>query len=393
MNPIILWYIALAVLLFWGTKICKRKTWNEGNMSLEHTKCFLGFCAVIVVFHHMAQRTCAGWLNPRYIRHGLDTFLTAGYPMVATFFFCSGFGLYKSLKTKPDFLRRFIPVRIIPILVPTMLTLSVYLWLRHLRKIPLRYDNPFQVNGHETLHPYVWYVPAIITMYLIFYIGFRLFKKDWAGILTVFLGLVAYTVFCIKFRYGTWWINTPHMFLVGIITAKYEKKIFESCKKFYALKLGIVIILCPILIHLVNNAGEMYFKKFHHPYNYIYAYRANLFTCIFQVLYTFCFVALYYLLSMKLRIGNKMLSFLGKFTLELYLTHGIFIHMFGYYMIYEGVKPIHYIENMPLFVLVVMGLSIPAAFILSLLDKQIGKLLRPKNKKKNGEIEPRTGEE
>ena len=348
MNPIILWYIALVVLLFWGTKICKRKTWNEENMSLEHTKCFLGFCAVIVVFHHMAQRTCAGWLNPRYIRHGLDTFLTAGYPMVATFFFCSGFGLYKSLKTKPDFLRRFIPVRIIPILVPTMLTLSVYLWLRHLRKIPLRYDNPFQVNGHETLHPYVWYVPAIITMYLIFYIGFRLFKKDWAGILTVFLGLVAYTVFCIKFRYGTWWINTPHMFLVGIITAKYEKKIFESCKKFYALKLGIVIILCPILI---------------------------------------------YLLSMKLRIGNKMLSFLGKFTLELYLTHGIFIHMFGYYMIYEGVKPIHYIENVPLFVLVVMGLSIPAAFILSLIDKQIGKLLRPKNKKKTGEIEPKTGEE
>ena len=152
MNPIILWYIALVVLLFWGTKICKRKTWNEENMSLEHTKCFLGFCAVIVVFHHMAQRTCAGWLNPRYIRHGLDTFLTAGYPMVATFFFCSGFGLYKSLKTKPDFLRRFIPVRIIPILVPTMLTLSVYLWLRHLRKIPLRYDNPFQVNGMSGMY-------------------------------------------------------------------------------------------------------------------------------------------------------------------------------------------------------------------------------------------------
>ena len=55
--------------------------------------------------------------------------------------------------------------------------------------------------------------------------------------------------------------------------------------------------------------------------------------------------------------------------------------------------PIHYIENVPLFVLVVMGLSIPAAFILSLIDKQIGKLLRPKNKKKTGEIEPKTGEE
>ena len=74
-----------------------------------------------------------------------------------------------------------------------------------------------------------------------------------------------------------------------------------------------------------------------------------------------------------------MLSFLGKFTLELYLIHGIFIHMFGFFMIKDGIKPVYYIENVPLFVLVVLGLSIPISYGLSLLDKKVGKVLRPKN--------------
>ena len=83
---------------------------------------------------------------------------------------------------------------------------------------------------------------------------------------------------------------------------------------------------------------------------------------------------------MKIKIGNPVLSFLGKFTLELYLIHGIFIHMFGYYMINEGVKPVYYIKNVTLFVLVILALAIPISYAVSLLDKKVGKLLRPKKK-------------
>ena len=84
---IIIWYVLLIALLFGGAKLCKKKTWNEENMSFYQTKCYLGFCAVIIVFHHISQDTCASWLNPRFIRHGLDIFLAAGYPMVGMFLF------------------------------------------------------------------------------------------------------------------------------------------------------------------------------------------------------------------------------------------------------------------------------------------------------------------
>ena len=83
---------------------------------------------------------------------------------------------------------------------------------------------------------------------------------------------------------------------------------------------------------------------------------------------------------MKLKVGNKVTGFLGKFTLELYLVHGIFIHMFGFYMIHDRIKPVYYIENVPLFVLVVIGLSIPVSFALSKLDKAVGNAIRPKKK-------------
>ena len=373
---IILWYVALAVLLFFGAKVCKKKTWNEENMSFDQTKAYLGFCAVIIVFHHISQATCASWLNPQYIRHGLDIFVTAGYPMVAMFFLCSGYGLYKSAKTKPDFFKRFIPVRIIPILIPTLLTILVYILFMCWRHIPFTIDPPFAVNSHNTWHPYIWYVPCIILMYILFYIGFGLFKKDSIGILVVAVGTVGYILFCIRFKYGTWWFNTPHMFLIGILLSKYEDRFFESCKKLYPLRLIGTIILFPVLYFLGDNAGGLYLMYFHHPYDAVYAYRCDLVTAIFQVLYTLTFMSLYYLISMKVRIGNKALSFLGKFTLELYLVHGIFIHMFGYKMINEGVKPIFYIENVALFTLVVLALSIPISYALSLLDKKVSSLMK-----------------
>lgn len=378
---IIIWYVALIVLLFFGTKVCRKKTWNEENMSFEQTKAYLGFCAVIVVFHHISQATCASWLNPRYIRHGLDIFLTAGYPMVAMFFLCSGYGLYKSAKTKPDFFKNFIPARIIPILIPTLLTTLVYIFFMYWRHIPFTIDSPFGVNSHNTWHPYIWYVPCIILMYLLFYIGFGLIKNDLAGILVVAGGIVGYIIFCIRLHYGTWWFNTPHMFLVGILIAKYEKTFFEKCKKLYVLRLIGTILIFPVLWFLGDNAGGIYLTVNKLPYDFVNGYKCDLVSCIFQVLYTLAFMSLYYLISMKLKIGNKVLGFLGKFTLELYVIHGIFIHMFGYRMINDGVKPVYYIENVSLFVMVVLILSIPTSYALSILDKKVGKALKQKNKK------------
>ena len=366
---IVLWYVALAVLLFAGVKFSKKKEWNEENMSFDQTKCFLGFCAVIICFHHLAQFTCASWLNPKYIRHGLDIFVTAGYPMVAMFLFCSGYGLYKSAKAKPDFFKRFIPVRVTPILIPTLLTALVYVFLRLYRKLPVIINNPIAVGEHTTLHPFIWYIPCMLVLYIAFYIGFGLFKKDWAGILTVSIATFGWIAYCVCFGYGTWWFNTCHMFLVGILVSKYENKFFESCKKLYVLRLIGTILICPVLWYLADNAGGMFLSMNKLQWTPVNGYKADLFAWIFQFLYTLAFMSLYYLISMKLKVGNPVSRFFGKFTLEIYLVHGIFVNMFGFYMIQEPTKPLYYIKSVPLYVLVVLACSIPLSYGLSLIKK------------------------
>ena len=79
------------------------------------------------------------------------------------------------------------------------------------------------------------------------------------------------------------------MFLAGILLAKYEDRVFESCKKYYVLKLIIIIILCLVFYNLGNYKGGLYH---------------------FEVLYTLVFMSMYYLISMKLKIGNRALGFL-----------------------------------------------------------------------------------
>jgi hypothetical protein len=52
--------------------------------------------------------------------------------------------------------------------------------------------------------------------------------------------------------------------------------------------------------------------------------------------------------------------------------------MFGFYMINYATRPVHYIENVPLYVLAVLAISVPISYGMCLVDKKVGKLLRPK---------------
>lgn len=369
-----IWAVVAVVLLLAGAKVFGRKKWNDEVMSLDHTKSFLGWAAFVILLHHCSHMTIASWVNPYFQRPGLEMFVSVGYLMVAVFFFCSGYGLYKSAKAKPGFFKRFIPARMIPILIPTAITFAFYIAFRYIRKIPFDIDSPFEVNAHSTWHPYIWYIPCTLLLYLLFYIGFGLFKKDWIGILVVALGSVGYWIYCWKMGFGSWWFNTLHLFLCGIIFAKFEKKLIEHMKKLYILRLIVLFVLQHALYYIGENSwGIMMDMKLN-----VFEYDMTLIQCIFQMLSAFFFVALCLTIGLKLKVGNPVLRFFGKMTLELYLIHGMFVHLFAYYIIKEGVKPVCYIDNVALYVLVVVVLSIPVSYAVSLLDKKVGKMLKPK---------------
>ena len=68
-------------------------------------------------------------------------------------------------------------------------------------------------------------------------------------------------------------------------------------------------------------------------------------------------------MNMKIRIGNKVLQFMGALSLEFYLIHGLFVELFGYDFL-ELRPSIYYIRNVALYLVVVIVLSVPAAVLL-----------------------------
>ena len=83
--------------------------------------------------------------------------------------------------------------------------------------------------------------------------------------------------------------------------------------------------------------------------------------------------------NLKVKIGNPVNKFLGTITLELYLVHGLFVEIFGPYIILERAMSKTPIRNIFVYVIVVFAVSVPLAWLVSLGNKRIKNLLtKPK---------------
>lgn len=358
-----LYYIILPVLLFVGAKIMKKGEWNEDVMSFDHTKAFLGFASIIIIFHHTSQRTCAPWLSSVHIHHGLDAFIYIGYLFVAVFLLCSGYGMY-SAHTKEGFFNKFFIRRILPLIIPTVIMWFVFYGAEKIMHV--RVEKPIIINTYS----YCWYIPCMIWLYLAFYISFHLVKKEKAQLPVLWALVILYMVLAAIFSPGTWWLNTTHLFAVGVGLAKNKEKRFERYKKGYALRIIIYSVVAAVFFYISN-----YYMDFLIMSGKMYNPVVNaLIRLIGQLISAYAFAILVMLIGMKVKIGNKVLSFLGRFTLETYLVHPFFVHVFCFAFIMDFAKPIFYIENQFLYVLAIIALSLPIAFVLNKLTSPLKKL-------------------
>ena len=364
----LIWLIIWFAVLLVGAKVCGLKKWNEDAMSFNQTKAILGFCAFGIVLHHCAEHRSAFWLPQYYIRPGLEKYILIGHLLVAIFLFYSGYGMYKSAKNNVHSFDKYFAKRYIPILIPFAVTYAAFLILAKI----------YTVHQKDILdrHPYAWYVYFILVLYLAFWLGFRFIKKDWFGILVVALGSIAWSYWCMRTGRGTWWYNTSQMFLVGILVAKFEKGFVWLFKKLYVLWL----ILFAVVTYLGYQVGYNMWgivQNYNLQMNEVQVANWQIFG---QLISSLSVALLAMTVSLKVRIGNPVNRFLGTITLELYLIHGLFVEIFGPYIIVERAMSKTAIKNNFLYVIVVFAVSVPLAYLMGLLDKRIKNMLtKPKN--------------
>ena len=373
-------YIILPLVLFWNAKVFyKSGSFNEEFMSLEQTKAFQGFLAICIMLHHIAQKTCASWIWPQErIIHGLDPFVPAGYIMVSFFLFFNGYGLYKSYRSKPGYLNGFFKRRILPLILCMYLTGLIFFFVRLLlgEKMNLK-TALLYLSNIKLCNPNSWYVIVLPFFYLAFYLSFRFIKKDGIATASTCLFVILYMLFATTIDHndywirGEWWYNSVFLFPVGILFARYETAITAHLKKLYpvylVLSVPLLVILCKttrVWLNIFSYYGETWGAP-----DTILRRRLCL---LMQSLLCLSFVFTSLLIGMKIRIGNRFLKFMGGITLEFYMIHGLFVELFTYE--FDGtLKTPYTFTNVPLYIITVFVLGLPAACLLKKLIRGICK--------------------
>lgn len=352
------------VLPFICCKFYKKDEYNEGYLSLTQARIIKGFCALGIVLHHMSQETAASWLLSKYIIHGLDFFVDLGYLFVGVFLFMSGFGVYRSLKTKNNYFDTYISKRITPTIIAYLVTEFIYYLYE---PVPSKYT---------------WYIAAILVCYLLFYFAFKYCKKEFVSIFIVIFGLFIYTIICNFFMLGGWWYNTIYLFVVGLLYAKYEEKIYPIFKKFHLPLLALTIISTIIFRYYGRHLEDLAYSLTNESKYNLYSFLIILFRFLASVNFTFSII----LISMKCEFKNKVLYFYGRISLEFYLIHGLFVQMFSYAYMNNDILPLYYIKNVPLYMLVVIVLATISAFVINYVDGKIMQFLLYFAEKRREEI-------
>ena len=241
MDWMYLFYFSLAVLCFFGARSTGRGEWNEEYTSLQQTKALQGITALCIALHHMAQKTCASWHPMQYRVHGLDVFIPIGYLFVAVFLFCSGLGLYKSLHTKPDYLKGFFRHRILPVIIAFYLSEFIYTGIRLLMGERMKLTGIlWYLSGLHMANFNAWYVIVIPFFYLVFWAAFRFCRHEGVAIFWVFVFTLAYTVLGAFIDHqddwwmrGEWWYNSIILFPIGLLFGRFEKPVTRFFRKGY----------------------------------------------------------------------------------------------------------------------------------------------------------------
>ena len=366
----------LVLLLLLGCRLPKGKEWQEEPLGMESAKAIKGFATVCIIIHHLSQQLMesAGVLAP---------FSEFGVLFVGIFFFFSGYGLYTSLKTKEDYLKGFLKKRLTTILVPFFVCTAVFVVAAF---ICGRLFSPLSLlsvfSGWTMINQHMWYIIEIAIFYVAFFVIYKLIKNRTVAtvVMTVFVLLVMTGSLllghgengaCDSWFQGEWWYNASLLFIFGIIVSQNADALRKLARKFYSVLLIIFGWLTVGFYFLTHNALMRWSYWSETPEDPKYLDKLRCLGIQFPwILFFVCFVLL---VMMKVKFGNPVLKFLGSISLELYLTHNLFL---------TGLKDntIASIPSASMYMVLTILLSIGLAAVVSGVDKYLIALILGKKK-------------
>lgn len=400
----VFYYIAFALIVFAGGSRAAKGTCNSEFLSPRATKSLQGFAAIGVLSHHLAQRE----IFEKQLGE-IQAFTYIGFLFVGIFFFVSGYGLIKSLDTKPNYLDGFLKKRCVPILV-TYYVMNAFCIIWHLLLGTKMSASEWicKITGVALLNDNAWFVPVILIMYLAFYFIFKNVKNRKTAFALIFLVVAAqigWFLFNKHFPWwlgekdwwkgsglwtapwwkkpvalwyeGEWWVNSTICFFVGMLVAQNEKKFFEFFSKFYWIKFAAVFTLAAVFMWqgLWANTNISYWREFGPNPDNTTLPRLQMITV--QTLQVIFFVLFIVVFMMKFFADNKITRWFGKYSLEIYLMQVIPIRTIPNFIKFENMDMTLFSSRMWafLYIVLVIAISILLAIVLKWCSAKVLKLV------------------
>lgn len=348
MNFTVIFYISLALLGALLLINAKRrpsdeKTFFDRILSKE----IRGFLAIFIIFHQTVITMVNFGVREELMKEFMNYYYY-GILAVAFFFFSSGFGLVKRWLTDKDYTKGFMKRRIFTVLVPYFICNYIYLTEALLGNI--RYGNHFTFTevicaffGLFLVNNQMWFAVEIMILYVAFRIIFGKVRKAGTGIiLTTIVVLIMVTIGLLSghsqsmimsywFK-GEWWYNTILVFPVGMLYAYKEEKVNRVIRKAFTaiiLSSSVLFVLLDYIHRGLVERQIYYIDERNNLPGILYRLEGLSEETVLELV----FIILVITIVSKVRIGNAVLKFMGKISLETIMLNYLMIE--NLFFIYE----------------------------------------------------------
>lgn len=269
--------------------------------NLETTLPLRGLLAILIVCHHVSQNEIG------MIPHVSWFFTAIGAQIVAVFFLMSGYGLFVSYSKKGErYLDGFLGKRYSKIL-PVFIVLSIFCIVLKLYFGKALTDQFITYAHGQTPLPHSWFIYAIIYIYAAFYISAKI-GKNLIQTGLIFLGFNILYVIITNYilHFASYWYWTIVATSAGYFIGYYEKEIENYARRKLIILFGGVIAGLFISFCCMVKIPQL----------------ETLFSELWFVAQA---VSVYLIIRCLGMVNWRIFNWIGVFSLEVYLIHGILI--------------------------------------------------------------------
>ncbi len=294
----VVFYLLIFALALYGVSF-NRNGFNDGFIDKSQCNAIKGVFILFVFLRHVVPYvTKAGYEMPTLLDKAFQIIDgQMGQLIVVMFLFYSGYGVMESIKTKGKAYIDSIPKRrFLTTFINFDIAVSIFLLLDFVLGLQVETQQYFLARfGWDSVGNSNWYIFVILICYLLTYFCFKITNN--VGLILATTLVIITVLYFVK---PSHWYNTMLCYPVGMLFSEYKNRIEDYCQKNYT-KVFILASLIFTILHFSNTKLQ----------SIVYAYTYNI-ESIF-------FAAIVLLITMKVSIGNKALSWLGANLFSLYI--------------------------------------------------------------------------